>query len=438
MCDGLHARTYLSGVPGGRRGFHLPRRGRTVEYLAIVLCLFGGGILLLDAFSLALQRVSVPGPLAALILGIVLGPYVLNIVTLEAFGLAPAILLEEVSQITLAISLTGVALRLPHGYWRRNWRWLVAMIGLGMALMWAIAAGLIWVLLDVPLLVALIIGATMTPTDPVVSTPIVTGEIAESQIPARVRHNISSESGVNDGLAHLFVLLPVLLLTKSDRAAWTEWLTRGLMHEIFGACVLGGIAGYLMAKLFVLVTSRGMMEETAYSGFIIALALFLLGIFRLTEVNDILGVFVASAVFGQCISQRDEEEEDRESEIIGRFFIIPIFILTGVALPFGMWADLGIWVPVVLLFALLLRRIVTVWLLRPLFRPLHSTEETWFLSWFAAVGVSALYYSLVVERETGRTDIFPYATLAITLSLVIHGLTSTPFGAWLHRLGKTT
>lgn len=403
-----------------------------MEYLSIVLCLFGGAVLLLNAFSLTLQRVSIPVPLAALVFGLGIGPYGLDVVTLEKFGLPPATLLEEAARITLAISLTGVALRLPHGYWRSNLRWILPIIGLGMICMWAVATGIIWASLDVSFMLALIIGAAMTPTDPVVSTPIVTGEIAEQRIPARVRHNISSESGLNDGLAFLFVLLPVLLINHSTQGAWQEWLTYGWLREVLGACVLGGITGYLLAKLFVWVTSHGRMEETSYPGFVIALALFLFGLFTLVGVSAVLGVFLAAAVFGQVISQEDEEEEDRESEIISRFFIIPIFILLGMALPLDAWAELGVVVPIVLLAALILRRIVTVWLLRPFFKTLHTTAETSFLSWFAAVGISALYYALLVERETGRSDVFPYVTLAITLSLLVHGLTSTPFGAWLH------
>lgn len=403
-----------------------------MEYLSIVLCLFGGAVLLLNAFSLTLQRVSIPVPLAALVFGLGIGPYGLDVVTLEKFGLPPATLLEEAARITLAISLTGVALRLPHGYWRSNLRWILPIIGLGMICMWAVATGIIWASLDVSFMLALIIGAAMTPTDPVVSTPIVTGEIAEQRIPARVRHNISSESGLNDGLAFLFVLLPVLLINHSTQGAWQEWLTYGWLREVLGACVLGGITGYLLAKLFVWVTSHGRMEETSYPGFVIALALFLFGLFTLVGVSAVLGVFLAAAVFGQVISQEDEEEEDRESEIISRFFIIPIFILLGMALPLDAWAESGVVVPIVLLAALILRRIVTVWLLRPFFKTLHTTAETSFLSWFAAVGISALYYALLVERETGRSDVFPYVTLAITLSLVVHGLTSTPFGAWLH------
>lgn len=404
-----------------------------MEHVNIVLCLIGGAILLLNTFSTALQRVSLPAPLVALVFGIVAGPYGLEVIALEDFGVKPGILLEEAARITLAIALTGVALRLPHGYWPQNRRWVIPIIGLGMACMWAIAAGTIWVFLDISFTLALLIGAIVTPTDPVVSTPIVTGSIAEEQIPSRARHNISSESGLNDGLAYLFVFLPLLFLTEPTHTAWRQWLTHALLREVLLGCLLGAISGLLAAKLFVYVTSHGLMEEAAYSGFVIALSLFLLGLFKLAGTNAILGVFIAAAVFGQVIPQSEEMEEDREIEVINRFFIIPIFILLGLGLPIQEWSTLGMMAPIAMLSALLLRRLITVWLLRPFYRPLHSKAETLFLSWFAAVGVSALYYATVVERETGRSEVFHYVTLAITCSLVLHGLTSTPFGAWLHR-----
>jgi sodium/hydrogen antiporter len=404
-----------------------------VENLNLALLLIGGGILLLDAFSLALQRISIPAPLAALAYGVVLGPFALDIVSLESFGVESAVLLEEAARLTLAVSLTGVALLLPHGYWRQNTRWLVAILGLGMASMWAISAGVIWALTGVPFMLALVVGAAITPTDPVVSTPIVTGQIAEKNIPDRVRFNISAESGVNDGLAFLFVFLPMLLLTQSTGEAWQEWVVEGVVRQMLGGFVLGAIAGYLSGRLFRWAMSRNLMEESAYGGFVVAMAILLVGMFELLGVNAILGVFIASAVFGQVISQEDEEEEDRDSEIISRFFIIPVFILLGMALPFDAWADLGPWVPVALFLALMLRRMVTVWLVRPIYAALHTKAETWFLGWFAAVGISALYYALLVERETGRSDVFPYVTLVITLSLLVHGLTATPFGAWLRR-----
>ena len=310
---------------------------------------------------------------------------------------------------------------------------MIVIIGLGMGCMWAVSTGILWALLGVPFTLALLVGAIVTPTDPVVSTPIVTGSVATSDVPDQVRYNISAESGINDGLAYLFVFLPILLLTKPDPAAWHEWLTHVLMREVLAACLLSVVVGFLIAKLFVWVTAKKLMEQSAYSGFVIALSLMLLGLFKLLGTNAILGVFLAVAVFGQAVPQSEEQHEDRVSEVINRFFIIPIFILLGMGLPIEAWIRLGLVAPAALMSAVLVRRLVTVWLLRPSYHDLHSRAETLFLSWFAAVGVSALYYALVAERHTGQSEVFHYTTLAITGSLVIHGLTATPLSAWLHR-----
>lgn len=111
--------------------------------------------------------------------------------------------------------------------------------------------------------------------------------------------------------------------------------------------------------------------------------------------------------------------------------MLPIFVLIGLALPFSDWARLGWAVPVVLLAAVLLRRLVALWVLRPLLRGLHDRAETAFLSWFGPVGVSALFYGTLAERHTGNHGIFVYTTLAIALSVLVHGLSSAPLSSWL-------
>ncbi|MGQ1796903.1 cation:proton antiporter [Kocuria oceani] len=396
----------------------------------LLLTLFAGAILVLSTFSTLFQRLSLPGPLLALAFGVLIGPHALGLLRMEDFGVPQGTLLEQAARITLAVGLAGVALRLPHGYWRKNLRWIAVIIGLGMALMLVVATGVLWWGLGVPFLVALLVGAIVTPTDPVVTTPIVTGSMAEEKVTERVRHNISAESGLNDGLGYLFVMLPVLLLTEPD-TAWQELLTKVLLWEVLGAAVIGVLAGYLLGKLFVFVQDKGLMEDSSYLAFVVPLALLLLGAGKLLGTDAVLVVFVGVAVFGQVIPQREEEQEDRVQDAVSRLFLLPIFVLLGMALPLTEWAALG-WVPpVVLIAAVLVRRLVTVWMLRPLFTDLHDRSETAFLSWFAPVGVSALFYATLAERHTGQHEVFVYTTLAITASVVVHGLTSAPLSAWL-------
>lgn len=396
----------------------------------LVLALFAGLVLVLSLFSLVLERMSLPAPVTALAFGVLVGPYVLDVLRIDDFGIPQGTLLEQASRVTLAIGLTGVALRLPHGYWRRHLRWVAVIIGFGMMLMLLTATGILWGLLGMPFLFALLLGAIITPTDPVVTTPIVTGPMAQERIPEAVRHDLSSESGLNDGLAYLFVMLPVLLLTRPQTAAGT-WLTTVLLWEVLGAIVVGIVAGYLFGRSFAAAKERGLMEESSYLGFVVPLGLFVLGAGEVAGINAVLAVFVAAAVFGQVIPERDEQQEGKIDDAVNQFFLLPVFILLGMALPLEAWARLGWAAPLALTAAVLLRRTVAVWLLRPLLRKIHDRAETLFLSWFGPIGISALFYATLVEKHTGQHEVFVYVTLAITASVVIHGVSTAPVSAWL-------
>lgn len=96
----------------------------------LVLTLLAGALLVFACFSTVLQRASLPGPLLCLVSGVLNGPHALSLLRIEGFGVPTGTLLEQTARITLALGLAGVALRLPHGYWRRNARWIAVIIGL--------------------------------------------------------------------------------------------------------------------------------------------------------------------------------------------------------------------------------------------------------------------------------------------------------------------
>lgn len=348
----------------------------------LVLTLFAGMIILLSVFSTVLQRISLPGPLVALGCGVVLGPYALDVLRIEDFGLPASTLLEQAARITLAIGLAGVALRLPHGYWRRSLRWLAVIIGLGMVGMLLVATGVLWAGLQVPMLTALLVAAIITPNDPVVTTPIVTGSQAEVKVSEKVRYNLSAESGLNDGLGYLFVLLPVLLLTRPS-GVWGDFAVV-VLWEVLGAAVFGAGLGLLLGRLFVVAKLKRWMEQSSYLGFVIPFGLFTLGAAKLLGTDGVLAVFVAAAVFGQVIPQRDEDEEDKVDDAVNRIVLLPVFVLLGMALPFRAWAELGWPALLALIGAVFGRRLLTLWALRPLLRPIHSRAETFFLSCLGA------------------------------------------------------
>ena len=106
-------------------------------------------------------------PLLSMLVGIIAGPVGFALFDPAKLGNQQQVL-EELARLTLAISLIGVAFRLPNRWIRRKWKSLLIMLLAGMPLMWFISSFCGWLIMGLPLLQALLLGALITPTDPVV------------------------------------------------------------------------------------------------------------------------------------------------------------------------------------------------------------------------------------------------------------------------------
>ncbi|HEY9119649.1 MAG TPA: cation:proton antiporter, partial [Marinobacter sp.] len=204
--------------------------------LNIALALIGGTVLMIGLVSRPLNRSILSLPLLAFLLGVLAGP-VLGWLDPASWGHEMKIL-EEVARVSLGISLMGIALRLPPRYVFDHGRTLTAILVLGMPMMWIISSGLALGFLDVALMTALMLGASVCPTDPVVSSSIVTGGVANENLPGRFRHTLSAEAALNDGLALPLVMLPVLLIKSSDTAL-LEWVVHVLGWQVVGGVAIG-------------------------------------------------------------------------------------------------------------------------------------------------------------------------------------------------------
>lgn len=187
--------------------------------LNIALVAASGMVLGLGLLSRPLKQTVFAIPLLALLIGILLGPVGLNLLHPQQWG-KPEILLEQAARLTIAIGLMGVALRLPPGFLLHHWHSLGVLLGVAMPLMWLCSSLLAYWIARLPFLVALMLGAVVCPTDPIVASSIVTGQVAEDNLPERVRHTLSAESAANDGLAYPIVLLLVLFLTRPTGEVW--------------------------------------------------------------------------------------------------------------------------------------------------------------------------------------------------------------------------
>lgn len=394
--------------------------------LYLAFCAVGAAVLVLALFSRPVEKSLLSAPMLMVGLGVILGPAATGLLDPGKWG-DPNRILEEAARLTLAIALMGIALRLPPGFFRRRWRSLLVLLGAGMPLMWLASSLLSFWLLEIPILLALLIGAIISPTDPVVASGIVTGTVAEQNLPERLRHLISAESGSNDGLAYPLVLLPILMMTRPEATVWSEWLTSSVLKEVGGAIVLGIVIGLAAGYGFRKAEALHAMEKTSLLAYTLALSLLALGLGKLLHVEGILAVFVSGLAFDHMVSDRDRAQEENIQEAVNNFFTLPVFGLFGLMLPWGQWAELG-WRGIALCVAiLLLRRIPVLLALRRGIPLLTGARDAWFVGWFGPIGVAALLYATLAVHRTAEELAWTVGSLVVFASILAHGATAAPF-----------
>ena len=389
----------------------------------VVLLVLGATVLALGLPSDLAKRIWLSVPLLALVAGVVLGPEVLGVLTFDVLPNENK-LLEELARVTLAVSLVGAGLQFSRRDLRENWRRGAALLTIVMVGMWLMTSLGAWLLLDVEPWVALLIGAILTPTDPVVASTLVTGRLATANLPLWLRRSLQLEAGANDGLALLFVLVSALVLAMPGDNAIS--IGGEALGQVAIALVAGAIIGFVAAKLVDVAEDH----QTASGGFFLvsalALALLTVGGVHALGGTGVLASFIAGVAFSLALGERYAEELERIQNALEKLFIVPVFIFFGAVLPWDAWFNLGLSGILFALWALFLRRPPIAALTLAMTRT--PPRGTAFLAWYGPIGVAALYYTLFIERygfhEFER--IFAICTLAIAVSVVTFSVSATP------------
>lgn len=400
----------------------------TPDMWLLIFCIFGLLVALGATSGIVNQLLWVSEPLTCVVAGVALGPLGAGLLHLDPMAHpADAAILREAARFTLAIAVTGAAMRLPAYWLRRNWRGLAVALGPGMILMWLIDGAIGVLTVGLPILPALLLGAAIAPTDPVLSAPILTGRLAGHAVPGFLRDGMTAESAINDGLALPLVMLPILLMRHPPLEAGVEWLLHVVLWEIVGAVLVGGTAGWITARAMRWARSRPDAEGASLLTVTISLAFATTAGVRLLGGDEVLAAFVAGAVLNNSNRQFNvEEHHERFSEALGRFFDLPVMILFGAAIPWSEWTRLS-WRAVAFAFAVLLLRRIPAWLLLRRWLPWNRDfRSALFAGWFGPIGAAALFYAMLIQDETGSGALWPYISLAIGASVLAHGVTGTP------------
>ncbi|WP_181408176.1 cation:proton antiporter [Pararhizobium mangrovi] len=397
-----------------------------LSHLNLTLAITGGIVLLLGLVGGYIRNTFwISEPIVATLVGIALGPALLGIMPGIHPSTHPGAFMHELARLTLALAVMSAAIRLPMTYISDNWRSLTIVIGGGMIVMWLIGSILAAFCFSFGWMAALLVGAVVSPTDPVLAGVVTSGSIAERNIPGRIRHLLCAESGLNDGLAMVVVALPMILMQHADAAALSDWAIEIVLWEVIGGIVVGAAIGWVAMHLLKWSRRRALSETHSTLTIGIALAVTTLAVVRLMGSDGILAAFVAGAFLNRAIDDSERIHEHIQ-EAIGRFFILPIFLVFGAALPWQQWFSMGWPVLVFALAVLCLRRMPLFLLLGKIVPDIHTRRETLFAGWFGPMGISSLFYATLAVQETGFEQVWPITALVVLASVVAHGITAMP------------
>ena len=425
-------------------------------YLIIGLLLVGVAVA-----TTFLKRLPLTAPMLYLAVGAVLGPLGLALLVVDPLGSAS--ILERAAEIAVIVSLftTGLKLRVPLS--NRLWWMPVQLAFLSMTITVGLVAAAGVYLLGLPLGAAILLGAVLAPTDPVLASEVQLESASDSD---RLRFSITGEAGLNDGTAFPFVMLGLGLLGLHELGEWGwRWLALDVVWAIAGGLAIGAAGGLLLGKL-VIYLRREHREGLGGDEFLaLGLIAAVYGGALLVHTYGFLAVFAAGLALRflerrktgdrapeELVSQGEPDEDVAThpekapahmaqallefNERMERVLEVALVLVVGAMLTpaFVSWRDLW-FVPLLFL------------VIRPLAVLVGAPGQhvgrvqRGLICWFGIRGIGSIYYLMYavghgLPPEIGAR-IVSITLCVIAVSVVVHGMSGTPLMKWYRTLGRS-
>lgn len=399
----------------------------------------------MDTYDVVITVVGVVAVAAAVLPAVLAGrafstPIVYLVVGLIAFGptigvvdvphpLDVPVVAERLTELAVIVALMGAGLKLDRAIgWRRwgtTWRLLAVTMPLtivGTALLGYWMVGLLPA-------GAVLLGAVVAPTDPVLASEVQVGGPGEEDEP-EVRFALTSEAGLNDGLAFPFTNMAVAMaVAGAAPAGWIgKWLAIDVVFKIAVGVVAGIAIGRLLARVVFRLPER--IRPADYTDGFVALAGTMLayGATELVGGYGFLAVFVCGLVLRDYERHHEYHEHLHDfTEQVERILTIGLIVMLGGAVAGGLLQSLT---TIDVLVGIGLVAVV---------RPLAgiaglagsrvSWRDRWAIAAFGIRGIGSFYYLAYALNQGTFADaerLWALCGFVVVLSIVVHGVAAGP------------
>lgn len=409
-----------------------------------------------------LSRLPLSTAMLYLAVGVAIGPFGFGLLDIDPLGDTPV--LERLTEIAVVVSLFTAGLKLRLDWRDRRWLVPVRLATLSMVVTVALVALVGVVALGLPLGAAILLGAIVAPTDPVLASDVQVAHPGDSDA---VRVGLTGEAGLNDGTAFPFVLLGLGLLGLHELGPFgLRWLAIDVAWASFAGLAVGALTGTLVGKLTLRLRQASGASVGAEELLTLGLIALAYGAALLLWGYGFLAVFAAGAALRRVerhatgpdlhpledanapAPAADDAATDpghapahlaREmlslNEGFERIAEAGLVVTVGAMLPIAFVPEALWFVPLLLLGIRPLAVLVGLAGLR------IAPAQRRLVAWFGIRGIGSLYYLLFAIAHGLPDDIGGrLTTLTLTViaaSVVVHGVSVTPLMAWYEkRLGR--
>ncbi len=399
-----------------------------------ILSLLVIGLLLLGVTlgSGWIERLPLSYALIYLVVGVLLGSYGFGLIEIRP----ETDFLVRLSEFVVIVSVFGCGLKInrPLKFWA--WQSTIRLIGLLMPISIFALAALGHYALGMGWGAAVLLGAILAPTDPVLASEV---QLAHVEDKDELRFALTSEGGLNDSLAFPFVYFGIYAIKDSN---WDNWFKNWVAIDLLWAIASGIVMGVVVAKVVVWIDHQLQKRRSADDLMkdFVALSIILLA-YSLTELVNgygFLAVFVAGFVVQHSYFVEHEKriEHLEFTEQIEKLLEVTVIVILGTVLLFEpMLKYAGQSVLVAGLLFLIIRPL-GVWL-STLGSGLPANTRN-LMGWFGIRGLGSIYYLAYAlgNGVTGETaeQIAWITYTVIVLSVIIHGISAFPLMAWYEKV----
>jgi NhaP-type Na+/H+ or K+/H+ antiporter len=403
-----------------------------MEDFVIWFIIFGVLFLFMGISNTWLKHSPVSSSIIYLFLGVLLGPYFLNLLQIDL--LKHSQFMEHLTEIAVTVSLFGAGLKLRPGFSTQKYIYPICLATISMIVSVALTAVAGQQLLGLSLGAAVLMGGILAPTDPVLASEV---QLEDPKDKNNLKFTLTTEAGFNDGTAFPFVMLGLGLLGLHELGEYNQkWIFFDLIWPIIGGLGIGFLIGYLISKIHFKMRMSVKNTEVLFDFIALSCVCLAYGVALLCKTYGFLAVFAVGVTIRQFEKKvsfwkitHPHPELAKEvltfADQLERILEVLVVILIGSFLRIETFASGTFLMATVLMCAI---RPLSVYVLRPFFK--NSKEMFPFVSWFGIRGIGSVYY-LMYSIEHGFTGNIAFRMThltfgIITISILVHGISVTP------------